>query len=161
MTTALLAEALYEHWCSSSYELKREPAFADAAPNLQRVFTDQAAALEQVIESTMRQAVADAFISAAHGARFRGDIGKEGGQDAAGYLELCARYALVDDWDEFFEAPREASPDTRVADIPESTGLKLFIGPTGYSHLAMERDARQAIASADALLAQATAEATK
>lgn len=118
MTTALLAESLYEHWRSSSYELKRQPAFADASPTLRRVFTDQAQALEPAIELTVQQAVTDALISAASGARFRGDIGKDGGQEAADYLLLCAQYALAGNLDE--EAPASeprpvASPDARVA----------------------------------------------
>ena len=193
------AEVLYEHWCSSSYELRRQPAFAEASPTLRRVFTDQAQALEPAIELTVKNAVADALISAANGASFRGDIGKEGGQEAADYLLLCAQYAMADDEEEFFEAPRETSPDARVApavntfrrvmaregvltsiepartamvealaaadaataSIPEVNDLKLFIGPTGYSHIDLERDGRQAIANADILLTQATEKEAK
>ncbi|MET4143854.1 hypothetical protein [Arthrobacter sp. UYCo732] len=107
MTTALLAEALYEHWRSSRYELKRQPVFAD-----------QATALEPVIDSTVEQAVADAFISAANGARFRVDIGKEGGQEETEYLLLCSHYAPAGDWDEKAQASAPqplANCDARVA----------------------------------------------
>lgn len=63
-----LAEALYEHWRHSSggYELKRQPAYKDATPTLQRVFADQAAALAPVVDSLVKSASAapDLFDSA-------------------------------------------------------------------------------------------------
>lgn len=62
-----LAEALYEHWRTSSgnYELKRQPAYKDATPTLQRVFADQAAALAPIVDSIVERAAApDLFDSA-------------------------------------------------------------------------------------------------
>lgn len=40
-----IAEALYNHWKSSSYELKRQPVFAESDANIRRVFESQAEAL--------------------------------------------------------------------------------------------------------------------
>lgn len=40
-----MAAVLYEHWRSHSYELDRQPAFKDAAPNLRATFEKQEAAL--------------------------------------------------------------------------------------------------------------------
>lgn len=57
-----LAEALYEHWRSSSYELKRQPAYKDASVTLQRVFADQAAALVPVVDSIVKNAVTEATV---------------------------------------------------------------------------------------------------
>jgi hypothetical protein len=54
-----LAEALYEHWRSSSYELKRQPAYKDATATLQRVFADQAAALVPVVETILKNESTD------------------------------------------------------------------------------------------------------
>lgn len=56
-----LAEALYEHWRTSSgnYELKRQPAYKDATATLQRVFADQAAALAPVVDSIVKNEGAD------------------------------------------------------------------------------------------------------
>lgn len=54
-----LAEVLYEHWRSSDYELKRQPAYKDASAILQRVFADQAAALVPVVETIVNAAVAE------------------------------------------------------------------------------------------------------
>jgi hypothetical protein len=112
MTTPTLAEALYDHWRSSSYELKRQPAYADAAPNLRRVFADQAAALEPIVEATVKNAVADALIAAAEDVRARGDIGKEDGTEAEDYLLFRARKVLAD---EVFEFPHGLSSDVRLA----------------------------------------------
>ena len=112
MTTSALAEVLYEHWCSSSYELKGQPAFAEAAPNLRRVFADQAVALEPIVEAAVKNAVADALIAAAEDARVRGDIGKEDGTAAEDYLLFRARKILDE---EMFEFPHGASTDARVA----------------------------------------------
>lgn len=57
-----LAEALYEHWRTSSgnYELKRQPAYKDATPTLQRVFADQADALAPFVDSIVKTAVTEA-----------------------------------------------------------------------------------------------------
>ena len=40
-----MAEVLYGHWRSHSYELARQPEFKDAAPNLRATFEAQEAAL--------------------------------------------------------------------------------------------------------------------
>jgi hypothetical protein len=40
-----IAEALYDHWKSSSYELKRQGAFEDAPTTLRSVFLQQAQAV--------------------------------------------------------------------------------------------------------------------
>lgn len=40
-----IAEALYDHWRSSAYELKRQGAFEDAPDNLRAVFLQQALAV--------------------------------------------------------------------------------------------------------------------
>lgn len=55
-----LAEALYEHWRSSSYELKRQSSFKDASVTLQRVFVNQASALVPVVETIVKNAAAEA-----------------------------------------------------------------------------------------------------
>jgi hypothetical protein len=112
MTTITLAEALYEHWRSSSYELKRQPAYADATPTLRRVFADQAAVLEPIVAAATRNAAADALIAAAEDARARGDIGKEGGTEPEDYLLFRARKVLDE---EMFEFPHGASADVRLA----------------------------------------------
>lgn len=112
MTALAFAEALYEHWRSSSYELKRQPTYAEAAPNLRRVFAEQAAALAPIVEESVKKAIADAFIAAAEDARARGDIGKDDGTEAEDYLLFRARKALDD---EVFEFPHGASSDARLA----------------------------------------------
>jgi hypothetical protein len=112
MTARALAEALYEHWRSSSYDLKRHPEYRDAGPTLKRAFIDQAAALEPIVAATVKNAVADALIAAAEDVRARGDIGKEGGTEAEGYLLFRARKVLAD---EVFEYPQGASSDVRLA----------------------------------------------
>jgi hypothetical protein len=111
MTTSALAEALYDHW-RSSYELKRHPAYVYAAPNLKRIFDDQAAALEPIVTATVKNAVADALVDAAEDVRARGDIGKEDGTEAEDYLLFRARKVLAD---EVLEFPHGASPDVRLA----------------------------------------------
>lgn len=112
MTTNALAEALYDHWRSSSYELTRQPAYDEATPTLKRVFADQAAALAPIIETTVKNAVADAFIAAAEDTRARGDIGKEDGTEAEDYLLFRARKVLDD---EVFAVPAGSSSDARLA----------------------------------------------
>lgn len=112
MTTSTLAEALYDHWRSSSYELKRQPEYAAATPTLQRVFADQAAALEPIVAVTVKNAVADALVDAAEDVRARGDIGKEDGTTPEDYLLFRARKVLAD---EVFEFPRRARSDVRLA----------------------------------------------
>lgn len=57
-----LAEALYNHWRSSDYELKRQPAYKDASATLQRVFADQATALVPVVESIVENTIAEASV---------------------------------------------------------------------------------------------------
>jgi len=42
-----MAEVLYEHWKSHSYELQRQPEFKDAPPNLRATFERQEAALTE------------------------------------------------------------------------------------------------------------------
>lgn len=111
MTTFDIAEALYEHWRSSSYELKRQPSFAQTAPNLKRVFNDQAAALAPVIEAGVKNAIADALIVAAEDVRSRGDIGMEDGTSAEDYLLSRARNVLEN---QLFEFPYAAGADARV-----------------------------------------------
>lgn len=61
-----IAEALYEHWRSSSngYELKRQPAYKDATPTLKRVFADQAKATAPVIVARVEAKVAEVAASA-------------------------------------------------------------------------------------------------
>lgn len=112
MTTPAFAEALYDRWRSSSYELKRHPEYRDAGPTLKRAFTDQAAVLEPIVASIVKNAVADALIAAAEDAQSRGDIGKEGGVEAGEYLLFRARKILDE---EMFEFPHGASTDARVA----------------------------------------------
>lgn len=111
MTANALAEALYDHWRSSSYELTRQPAYVEATPTLKRVFAAQAAALAPIIETTVKNAVADAFIAAAEDTRTRGDIGKEDGTEADDYLLSRAR--MVED--PLFELPSQAGSDARLA----------------------------------------------
>lgn len=112
MNTSTLAEALYDHWRSCSYELKRQPAFADAAPNLRRVFTDQSAVLAPIVEATVKYAVADSLIAAADDVRARGDIGKEDGTEAEDYLLFRARKVMDE---ELFEFPHGAETDARLS----------------------------------------------
>lgn len=112
MTSLDVAEALYNHWRSSSYELKRQPSYSEAAPNLKRVFADQAAALAPVLEAGVKNAVADALIAAAEDARSRGDIGKDGGTEAEDFLLMRARTVLED---QLFEYPHHPVSDLRIA----------------------------------------------
>ena len=46
METEQIAEALYDHWKSSSYELKRQGPFEEAPAILRRVFLEQAEAVK-------------------------------------------------------------------------------------------------------------------
>lgn len=149
MTTPVLAEALYEHWRSSSYELKRQPAYADATPTLRRVFADQAAALEPIVAATVKNAAADALIAAAVDARARGDIGKEDGTEAEDFLLFRARKVLDD---EVFEFPHGPSSDVRLAPavntfrrVMAQAGVLTSIRPV---HAAMI----EALAAADAAM---------
>lgn len=49
MENKIVAEALYNHWKSSSYELKRQPVFDEADINLRRVFLSQAEAVTEAL----------------------------------------------------------------------------------------------------------------
>jgi hypothetical protein len=59
-----IAEALYEHWRSSSYELKRQPPYKDATPTLKRVFANQAKAVAPAIVARVEAKVAEVAASA-------------------------------------------------------------------------------------------------
>jgi hypothetical protein len=50
-----IAEALYDHWKSSSYELKRQGSFADAPENLRAVFLRQGqAVIDRSLDKLMK-----------------------------------------------------------------------------------------------------------
>lgn len=43
---SMIAKALYTHWASSSYEVKRQASWEDAPENLRQVFIGQAIAVD-------------------------------------------------------------------------------------------------------------------
>jgi hypothetical protein len=72
-TTERIAQALYNHWRSSDYELKRQPIFSEAPESLRNVFLKQAEAVEPIVLAEQ----AEALYRSAKEARIRGDIGKD------------------------------------------------------------------------------------
>lgn len=47
-----IAKALYDHWASHDYEVKRQGTWEDAPNNLRQVFIRQATAVEGALNGT-------------------------------------------------------------------------------------------------------------